>query len=260
MNIKEYISSGIVESYVLGLVSDAEKQELETMCLQYPELAEARSQYEEMLENKLMAEGVPPPPALKEKIENSLQPSANPAYADMYEEEQAPVKKMFNWRWVAAASVILLLGSLAWAFMLNDQKKDLLSRNEELKQQLTASLGGSEEYNEMTGALRRPGLKVASMHGQGASAAFATVYWDTTNRDVYLMINHMPAPATDKQYQLWALIDNKPVDLGVFEMRQEKLLVKMKNVHAAQAFAITLEPKGGSPAPTMESMQVYGKL
>lgn len=259
MNIKEYISSGIVESYVLGLVTDAERQEFETMCLQYPELVEARTQFEDVLEKKMMAEGVNPPAALKEKTENSIQPSANPAYADMYEEEQAPVKKLFNWQWVAAAAVVLFAGSLIWALMLNNVKRDLAAENQELKTQLSTAQTQIDEFKQLESTLHKPGLRLTAMNATPASpGSLAAVYWDTTSKDVYLLVSNLPQPPTDKQYQLWAMIDKQPVDLGVFEMRQEKLLVKMKNVSGAQAFAITLEPKGGSPAPTMEAMHVYG--
>jgi hypothetical protein len=50
MNVKEYISSGIVESYVLGLASEAERQEFEQNCVQYPEIAQARTAFELSLE------------------------------------------------------------------------------------------------------------------------------------------------------------------------------------------------------------------
>jgi anti-sigma-K factor RskA len=75
------------------------------------------------------------------------------------------------------------------------------------------------------------------------------------------MINNLPQPAPGKQYQLWALIDGQPHDLGVcdFEIKK-RLLVQMKGVHNAQAFAITLEPTGGSPGPTLEAMYAHGEL
>ncbi len=75
-----------------------------------------------------------------------------------------------------------------------------------------------------------------------------------------MLIGNMPQTASDKQYQLWALIDNRQVDLGVFDIKKEGLLVKMKNVHNAEAFAITIEPRGGSPTPTLEAMSAIGKL
>jgi anti-sigma-K factor RskA len=58
------------------------------------------------------------------------------------------------------------------------------------------------------------------------------------------------------------MLDGKPIDLGLLDMevRQQRLLVKMKNVQNAQAFAITLEPRGGSAQPTVDSMFVQGSL
>ena len=52
MNIQEYISSGIIESYVLGLASPEERTEFEQICAQYPELAEARNNFELALEEQ----------------------------------------------------------------------------------------------------------------------------------------------------------------------------------------------------------------
>ena len=103
------------------------------------------------------------------------------------------------------------------------------------------------------------------MKGMGPSpASFATVLWDTTSKDVYLVVNNLPQPASDKQYQLWALLNGKPIDVGMIDndvfIGQKKLLLRMKNVSGAQAFAITLEKKGGSEKPTMENMYVMGNL
>ena len=73
----------------------------------------------------------------------------------------------------------------------------------------------------------------------------------------------MPAPPSDKQYQLWALLDGKPIDLGMlnFDAKQKKLLVRMKNAQNAQAFAITLEKKDRpDPSTPAGDMYVMGKL
>jgi anti-sigma-K factor RskA len=130
-----------------------------------------------------------------------------------------------------------------------------------LQNQSEAITAQLNQLKEDAQKMQSPTVKMAAMQGTDiAPGAFATVYWDTTSKDVYMMINNLPQPASGKQYQLWALINNQPVDLGVFEVRQEKLLVKMKNVQNAQAFAVTLEPKGGSASPTLEALYVMGKL
>jgi anti-sigma-K factor RskA len=69
----------------------------------------------------------------------------------------------------------------------------------------------------------------------------------------------MPQLANNKQYQLWALIDGKPKDLGVFDARQDNVMIQMNDTKKAQAFAITIEKKGGVPTPTLDSLQSEGK-
>jgi len=65
VNVQEYISSGIVESYVLGLASQEEQREFEQNCAQYPEILEARIAFETSLEQQAMNNAVIPPPAFK---------------------------------------------------------------------------------------------------------------------------------------------------------------------------------------------------
>ncbi len=72
MNVQEYISSGIVESYVLGLASPEEQVEFESMCKQYPEVLQARIDFELSLEQQAMQNAVAPPPALKQQIMDTV--------------------------------------------------------------------------------------------------------------------------------------------------------------------------------------------
>jgi anti-sigma-K factor RskA len=62
-----------------------------------------------------------------------------------------------------------------------------------------------------------------------------------------------PAPA-GKDYQIWFIAEGKPVPGGVFKP-DEQGHVEMQaeipaNARSASAFAITLEPQGGTVAPT----------
>lgn len=235
MNVQEYISSGIVESYVLGLASDEERKEFEQMCVQYPDVLAARNGFELVLEKKAMENAIIPPVDLRNSIFNEVKETAmviSPA--------AAPVRKI-NWtKYAAAASVILLAGSLY--FNLNLYKKNKILQNN--YDNTVAKLNDVEKDIQIL--QQNPNVKMASMKGQGISpSSFATVYWDTASQDVYLMINNMPEPASDKQYQLWAFLDGKPIDMGLIEITEKPLqLYRLKKAQAAQAFAITLEKKG----------------
>jgi len=47
-----------------------------------------------------------------------------------------------------------------------------------------------------------------------------------STKDVYLLVNNLPKPVPDKQYQLWTIVDGKPVDAGIFEIKDEFSLMK----------------------------------
>ena len=85
----------------------------------------------------------------------------------------------------------------------------------------------------------------------------ATVFWDSRNKDVYVMAKELPKPNAGKQFQLWAIVDGKPVDAGMISPSCAGVC-KMKNIPRAQAFAITLENTGGSPTPHLEQLFVIG--
>jgi anti-sigma-K factor RskA len=71
----------------------------------------------------------------------------------------------------------------------------------------------------------------------------------------------MPLNDTNHQYQLWALVNGKPVDLGVFDAETKLIgLQQMKNIATAQTFAVTLEPRGGSINPTMAQLIAVGNV
>lgn len=268
MNVKEYISSGVIESYVLGLLPEAEKLEFEALCTQYAEVAEARDVFERSLENALVQDAIPPPPFLKNRITESLFDTGNnlSALPGTGEDGGAPVRRINVWKWLAAASFLLLAGTLYWGITTNNQKNELAKtaqENETLKKELSLVNARLAEVQQDAATLQRSDVKMASLKGTTISpGSYVTVYWDTSSKDVYLMINNLPQPASDKQYQLWALIEGKPKDLGMLQLSQEKLIpmIKMKGVQSAEAFAITLEPKGGSANPTMDQMYVIGKL
>ncbi|RYY87915.1 MAG: anti-sigma factor [Chitinophagaceae bacterium] len=265
MNIKEYISTGIIESYVLGLASETERQEFEALCRQYPELVEARDRFEQALESSLLADAPAPPVFLKERVMGAIESAQVVPLTTGTSSRPSMVRPINPWKWAAAACILLAAGSLVWALSNNSRIEKLensLAGNDSLRQELLATRSELAEMRQEAEALRNPNLKMTALQSvpSAPTRAHVNVFWDSTSKDVYLMIQNLPAPAADKQYQLWALIDKKPVDLGVFELRQDRLMVKMKNVQNAQAFAITLEPKGGSPSPTLQNMYVYGEL
>lgn len=277
MNAEEYISSGIVETYVLGLADDAERAEFEQMCRRHPEVMAARVSFETALQDHAFKNAVTPPPAVSKAVFDQLGLHRKEGIAPVFSID-TPVNGISaassgsRLKYIAAASVILLIGSALLNFYLFGRYKDYNNRYTELlasQQQLVknnevmqAKMHTYEEDLNLVNdtnviMIRMPGSNVAS---SPAPASLATVYWHKQSKDVYVHVNSMPEPPADKQYQLWAMVDGRPVDAGVFDMSKEISIVKMKNIPRAQAFAVTLEKKGGSPSPTMEQLYIMGKV
>nr|WP_236059542.1 anti-sigma factor [Chitinophaga rhizophila] len=184
------------------------------------------------------------------------------------EETKQTVYVNSAWRWAAAAAILLLLGSVAMNYIffgqINDYKgryEALLSAQNTLASESNLYRARMEQMEHTINIFKDPSMKAVRMPGtKPFPTALATVYWNQQSKEVFLMANNLPAPAANKQYQLWAIVDGKPVDMGVLETTNTtELLHKMKSIENAEMFAITLEKKGGSPAPTLDQMYVAGK-
>jgi anti-sigma-K factor RskA len=264
VNIKEYISSGVVESYVLGLLTAQERFEFEQYCEAYPELKEARTAFELALEKQAMENSIVPPADLKQKIASKIFDENKTA--PVIPIQTAPSRK-FNWaRFVAAASIVLLAGSIWWNMNLRNENDKLKDDNAAIQNDLKISQDSIAQIIAMANHIQKEGMKMVGLNGTANSPkSFATVYWDTTSHDVYLLVNNLPTPASDEQYQLWALLKTnnqmQTIDLGMLQLSQKPLQVyKMTNAQSAQAFAITLEKKDGNPEPNLQKIYVMSNL
>lgn len=79
--------------------------------------------------------------------------------------------------------------------------------------------------------------------------------------EVYIDPGNLPEAPEGMQYQLWGIVDGKPVDAGMIVTKKgnKYRMQKMKTFGKAEAFAVTLETMGGNPTPKGQ-MYVMGKM
>lgn len=242
---------------MLGLLTAQEKFEFEQYCAAYPELKAAQEAFELAIEKQAMENAMTPPADVKEKVFSTIQkkPASNPSKIISIE---PTTRRSPGLRWMAAASIILFLitGYLAYTFY--NQNRDL---NDSLKS-LEAKVNQMEEYQKI---MSDPNIAVVNMVAMTPAKASASIYWDSTSSDVYLLIKNMPQLPSDKQYQLWSIINGQngqlqPSSLGLFDVGEnQKIILKMSNVKKADAFAITIEKRGNTEGPNLEQLQSMGK-
>ncbi len=260
MDIKAYIESGVIESYVLGMAESQEAAELEQLSRQYPEIKQAIDEFEAALEKQSLAAAIAPPAGVKEALFSSLE-------SEFKKDRSQGQVASINWgRYLAAASVILLVVSSALNIYFYNQFKSTSTAYQSLLAEKNTLIAENQNtqtkvldlYNSMQMMSDPTVIKISMTGIAGKENNLATVFWDSKSKDVYLLPNKLPDAGANKQYQLWAIVDGKPVDAGV--MGTCAGLCKMKNIPNASMFAITLEKKGGSATPTMDQMYVAGKV
>jgi len=264
VNIQEYISSGIIESYVLGLAGNEEKKEFEQLCASHPELVEARNAFEELLEKAAVENAVEPPAHSKAGVLASIQQVSSLQQSKLITMENNGntniVYKSNLPVYIAAASIVIVLGCAYFLYRLYSQNEELKNYNNTLQAKVNSADSILNKIIDEQKVIRDSNITVVNMVGtQAAPRSSANIYWDSTSSSVYLVVKNMPKLPTTQQYQLWALIEGKPRDLGVFDATDDKVILKMKNTKKAEAFAITIEKRGGNPSPTLEKMQSMGK-
>jgi anti-sigma-K factor RskA len=155
-------------------------------------------------------------------------------------------------RWILIAATALLAFTSAYLFKQNAKlasERDYLSRERDnLSEELAAS---KRQVDDIVA----PKTKVIAMIGDETPQANAKVVWDTKAQNWVVYIFDLPAPPSDKDYQLWFVTANAKINARVFSTDEQgravlKLTLPPEALSGLAATAVTLEPKGGSPQPT----------
>ncbi|WP_426475133.1 anti-sigma factor [Chryseobacterium balustinum] len=272
MDSKEYISSGILESYILGLASPEEAGILECVMKNNAEVKAAYEEAQKTFELLATAQAVTPPNDLKAKIWDKIQleqtvedekpvipiNNVEPKLETQHIGQEIRVEKNKSWKNFAVAASVLFLVSvganLYWMNSQNEMKNELAVLKSD-KQSQNLAMQNLEQKLKITSNPNM--LKIVLAGVEKHPESNAVVYWDKTSKDVYLTANSLPKAPEGMQYQLWAIADGKPVSAGMYTDDKDAKIA-LANIPNAQAFAITLEKEGGSEIPTMENMYVMG--
>ncbi|QIL40085.1 anti-sigma factor [Pedobacter sp. HDW13] len=281
-NLKAYIESGVLELYVLGDLSPEEALQVEEMASQHLEVRDEIAAIEQAIEQYAMQNAVEPSADVETRLfeklglsEVKVQEPFQPAPINTEEpriirldESDGKVRTL---RYALVACVALLIVSMAALFItyskLTDAHDQIASLNLD-KQKFAGVVSKLEFENQGLGNMAAMAdsqeWATISMKGQAFSpTAKMKVYWNKKDKSVLINYVAMDLPKTDKEheYQLWAMVNGKPVSLGVFgknDSTSNEALVKMPAIQEAQAFAVTIEPMGGSINPTMDKLTVMG--
>ena len=264
MNITEYIASGILESYVMGAVSDQERREVECLSSIYPDIQQEIDQLSVALEQYTQLYSVEPPASVKAKLLEQLDFDAPKETIVRQMPVNLNTERPYTYRatWMVAASIGLLV--LLFSFYLLSQLRtnqntlaSVRTSNSSLQSEIHQLRDRQAQAEQTLTLLRQPGLRTLALHGnEKAPQGNMLLFWNTQTHQVAVQVQSLPPLPANQQYQLWSMVNGKPVDAGVFDASNASEFVQRLNrpVERADAFAVTVEKRGGSPTPTLSTL------
>ncbi|MEP7116241.1 MAG: anti-sigma factor [Acidobacteriota bacterium] len=186
-------------------------------------------------------------------------PTPTPAPARVAEPDR-PGSSSSRWPWLlaAAAALIAVFSSLGWVGARREVER-LHTTIAELRTNATALLAVRADFDRAQSASQRvlailsaEDVHYTALGGQPPTpGARGRVYMSPT-RGLLMAADALPALPAGRTYQLWTIVAGQPVSHGVFdpEANGRAQVIADAPPGAAQAFAVTVEPAGGVPAPT----------
>ena len=264
-DIQEIIESGKLELYVLNVLPSEDVALIESYFNVYPQIRHEIEEIQATLQLYAKAHYVTPNALLKSKImdsmdKNNIPPDTKPnnTLEKVLSPKRNPLSILAHiLPWVAAAA---LAGASFFYFNKNQESIKALEECKKATQQMDKHQKVIIALQQKIDVITSPTTKSIELKGlESSPKAKVTIYWNSMREATYLVINNLPTPEPNKQYQLWAIVDKKPVDAGVFKHDLADVQT-MKAFEKAEAFAVTLEPLGGSESPTLDKMIVLGTL
>jgi hypothetical protein len=244
------------------MANEQETAEVTALAKKYPEVAAEIKAIEISLENYAQANAVQPSASVKQKVFAEIKnPSGQAAKI---------VSIRSSWNYAAAVAIVLLISSIALNVVYYIKYKDAnnnyaAAENEKNKaeKQLALMQQSNQEMKSDMNVIQSRYSEPVALHGlEAAPDAAAKIFWMKNTGDVYIDPSNLPDAPAGMQYQLWGIVDGKPVDGGMIVINKtgDKFRIqKMKSFGKAEAFAVTLETAGGNPTPKGD-MYVMGKM
>lgn len=238
-------------AYALGVASEAERREFEAHLATCAECRQELAGIRRVNQALAMAASpaAAPPADLRRRIVEAAE----------HDRRARTTRGLSLPWWIAAAASIaaVVLGAQWWSVSseLAEMRAELASTRERLT--IAESLRASAERTATENTSRLAVLTAADsitvpLAGQPPSPnATGRVVWSPTRGVIFSAANLPPLPA-GRVYQLWAVTAPAPVGLMLVTPAagQADQVATVPPAVVPTAFALTIEPEGGSPGPT----------
>ncbi len=254
MNIQEYIASGILEDYALGLLEDSAREEVRRMAEQHPEVGKELEEIESALNQYAMANAIPMPDGLQDRILEKID--------DQEEAVQKPARSPKNMRLSTWLLTLLMLASLALCYRFFKSSEEAKAERTLMEMRLQDCEDAGVEVRRQLNILLGEANQSIILKGTADTLqSMAKVLYNPAEESAYLDVVNLDNPNPGKQYQVWALKAGQAISVGLINNQSlGNTIVRIDFVEEADGFAISEEDLGGKPQPTQEAIVALGLI
>jgi anti-sigma-K factor RskA len=158
-------------------------------------------------------------------------------------------------RFEQIAAAVIFFGLIIGLIVFWSQNRTYRTEVARMSEQMKEMSSQLDQQRHALAFLTKPGMRMTELAGtEKAPAAHGMLAVDSKSGRAVFMAQGLPQAPAGKAYQLWFIAGSKPMPGRVFRtdaagnaMMDEQLPAAALN---AGAFAVTLEPQSGMPAPT----------
>jgi len=237
-----------LDAYALGALDDVSARRIEAHlagdCRECADELYPWSQTANMLTYSV--DPIAPSPSVKANLLSRIHSEKQTPQTSATPTRTALPSTKVDWRGWAVAAILLIAFGLVFVHSMVQSKQ--------ITEIEATSLKNRTQMERQAAALALLEAKDATITpltpATNEVTASAKVIWSTSQKRWTLVTEHMASAPPNKSYQLWFIVEDKKISVGVFNSPEEiaQQLLPQEITHA-DVIAITLEKSGGSSQP-----------
>lgn len=273
MNSEKIMQSGILEQYILGLVSEDERVEIEGYMIAYPEIHEKVQRLRSCMEHYTGLHDISSPedhckefvmPKCDELTGKARERclSVETKFGQPQQKKQKEQKERLEevhshtrlLTALASISILFFAGLSIYFYQKQANEASALAKIQEefseLKEQHRAVVSQIQATSMDNLLLKDEVTRKMNMKGVGVMPeAEVVLYYNSKEKRTTIDPVSLPQPPKDHYYQLWAEVDQRIVNIGMIDQTAKRNgLIPVDFVPNADNFTITLKSNADQPS------------
>lgn len=251
--ITTFLSSGLLDKYLIGATTSVETEKVEAYISKYPEVQNAYNTLQFNLEVVAKSNAVEAPKSILDAVLNEL--DEKPVIS--LTTNKTKYKSWYKFGVAASVAAMLFAGTSIYFYNQNKilQNETLIVDDEidDLRSDIAKNNKMLDNVMRQLLKLNNPETEKYIIKGNERAKDLKTVaYINPKEKTSMIDVVSLPQLPEEQCYQIWAELQGKMVSLGILS-EADRQLKTIPYTEDALGLNITIEPKGGNTIASLEN-------